>query len=157
MGVMGTTVKTLYETDFVEWAARTAELLRARRFDEIDIDNVAEEIDYLARRERHAVRAQLRRVLVHLLKMRIQPERSGASWRTSVLNAQEKILDAIEDSPSLRRYLQEGIEEIYRRAVKFALDETNLTERAPSLGIPPRCPYTLTELLESDLNELSGR
>jgi hypothetical protein len=34
-------IKTLYETDFAEWSDRTAELLRAGRFAEVDIENVA--------------------------------------------------------------------------------------------------------------------
>jgi hypothetical protein len=40
---MAVIAKTLYGTDFAEWAAQTAELLRQRRFDEIDVENVAEE------------------------------------------------------------------------------------------------------------------
>src|SRR5438067_2307597 len=42
---MGATTKTLYETDFVEWCARTAELLRERRFDEVDLENLVEEVE----------------------------------------------------------------------------------------------------------------
>ena len=56
---MGTTTKTLYDTDFAEWSARTAELLRAGRYDELDIENVAEEIESLGKAERKSVRAQL--------------------------------------------------------------------------------------------------
>ena len=41
---MAVIAKTLYGTDFAEWAAHTAELLRQRRFDEIDVENVADEI-----------------------------------------------------------------------------------------------------------------
>ena len=36
---MAVIAKTLYGTDFAEWSAQTAELLRERRFDEIDIEN----------------------------------------------------------------------------------------------------------------------
>jgi hypothetical protein len=44
---MAAIVKTLYGTDFAEWSAQTAELLRWGRFDEIDIENVAKEIQSL--------------------------------------------------------------------------------------------------------------
>jgi Domain of unknown function DUF29 len=44
---MAVIAKTLYGTDFAEWSAQTAELLRQGRFDEIDIENVAEEIQSL--------------------------------------------------------------------------------------------------------------
>jgi hypothetical protein len=35
----------LYAEDFAIWTARTAELLRARRFADVDIEHVAEEIE----------------------------------------------------------------------------------------------------------------
>ena len=42
---MGTiTVKSLYDTDFVEWADQTAALLREGRVDEIDFEHLIEEI-----------------------------------------------------------------------------------------------------------------
>jgi hypothetical protein len=46
---MASTTKTLYDTDFVVWADNTAELIRARRFEELDIENLAEEVESLAR------------------------------------------------------------------------------------------------------------
>jgi len=46
---MGATTQTLYETDFAEWADRTAELLRARRLGYIDGQSVVEEIETLGR------------------------------------------------------------------------------------------------------------
>ena len=42
----------LYEEDFPLWAERQAALLRARRFDELDLDNLIEEVEDLSRRER---------------------------------------------------------------------------------------------------------
>ena len=74
MNRMGVTTRTLYDRDFVEWTARTAGLLREGRLDEVDLENLAEEIETLGRSERSAVRSQLRRMLVHLVKLSIQPE-----------------------------------------------------------------------------------
>jgi hypothetical protein len=103
---MATSTKSLYDTDFVEWAARTADLLRRGRLAGLDLENVAEEIEDLGKSERSAVRSQLRRMLVHLVKSRIQPERSGASWRGSVAGARTEILDHFVDSPSLRKHAE---------------------------------------------------
>ena len=69
---MGTTTKTLYDTDFVEWADQTAALVRAGRFNEVDVENLAEEIEGLGKSERKAVRSQLRRMLMHLIKQQIR-------------------------------------------------------------------------------------
>lgn len=44
---MGTTTKILYDADFVEWTAQTAELLRAGRLDQADLEHAAEEIEDL--------------------------------------------------------------------------------------------------------------
>ena len=43
-------VEELYERDFVRWTARNADLLRERRFDEIDFEHIAEEIEDLGRK-----------------------------------------------------------------------------------------------------------
>jgi hypothetical protein len=147
---MGTTTKTLYETDFVEWTAQTAELLRSARLDEVDLEHVAEEIEDLGRSERSAVASQLHRMLMHLIKQRIQPERDGSSWRRSITEGRAEISYRLDDSPSLRRYIEGRLQTIYERAVNDALFETGLAEKRKELGLPSQCPYELKELLEAD-------
>jgi Domain of unknown function DUF29 len=151
---MGTLAKTLYETDFVEWAAATAELLRERRFDDVDWDHLIEEIVSLGQSDERAVRSQLRRMVMHLIKLRIQPGQAGASWRRSIVGSRNEIEDLMESSPSLRRHLEENLQKVYGRAIKQVLDETNLKSKAKELEIPEKCPYTLDELLEGDLDTL---
>lgn len=147
---MGTVTKTLYEIDFVEWTERTAALLRAGRFEEADIEHAAEEIGDLGRSERSAVTSQLKRMLMHLVKQRIQRERDGASWRRSIAEGRTEIESRFDDSPSLRRYAEEDLQRIYRRAVRDALLETGLEAQSAALNLPVECPYTLEDLLESD-------
>jgi Domain of unknown function DUF29 len=145
------TVKALYETDFVEWAERTSELLRAGRLDEVDLELTAEEIEGLAKKERSAAASQLYRMLVHLIKRRIQPERAGSSWRRSIAGGQASIALKLDDSPSLRRHAQDRLQKIYERAVKGSLFETGLTEKRRELNLPEQCPYSLDDLLEGSL------
>ena len=154
---MGTSTKSLYDTDFAEWTRRTAGQLRRGRPAEVDLEHVAQEIEDLGKGERSAVRSQLRRMLVHLMKARIQPERAGASWRGSVANARIEILDHFGDSPSLRKHAESNLQRIYREAVELALVETNLDGRVANPDIPEECPYTLDALLEGDLNTLWPR
>jgi len=75
---------------------------------------------------------------MHLIKERIQPQRAGSSGRTSIVDAQREIDLLLEDSPSLRRHLEESLEKIYQRAVKDAVKEAELTARAKVL--PEKCP-----------------
>ena len=154
---MSTATKIGYDVDFVEWTAQMAELLREGRFDELDVEHLAEEIEDLGKNHVFSVQSQLRRMLLHLIKMRIQPERSGNSWRHSITDARDKIERRFADSPSLRRKLESQLRRIYRQAVIDALYETKLTERAAELDIPAECPYTLDELLAPDLSGLSPR
>jgi hypothetical protein len=148
---MGTTTKTSYDVDFVEWTARTAELIRSGRLDEVDLEHVAEEVEDLGKSERAAVASQLYRMLLRLVKKRIQPERYGNSWRRSISGGQFQLRRRIKDSPSLRRFAEEELQEIYGDAVKGALTETNLKSQAGELDIPEQCPYSLHDLLEGDV------
>lgn len=146
MNDMGTTTKTLYDTDFVEWTAHTAGLLRDGRLDEVDLEHVAEEIEDLGKSDQRTVRSHLSRLLKHQIKRKIQPERDGPSWRESITSSREDLDYTIADSPSLRRFLEKNLQGIYRRALKDALFETGLK----SADLPRDCPYTLDELLERD-------
>ncbi|MBZ5622273.1 MAG: DUF29 domain-containing protein [Acidobacteriia bacterium] len=157
MKAMGTTTKTLYDTDFVEWTAHMAELLREGRFDEVDLEHVVEEIEDLGNSERSAVWSQLTRMLMHMTKVRIQPERAGASWRSSIVDARREITIKIRHSPSLRRHLEDNLQEIYRGAVRDALAETGQEKRGKELGIPAQCPWSLSELLDGDVSDLETR
>ena len=44
---------TAYNEDIIAWACEQAKLLRARRFDELDIERIAEEIEDVGKREQH--------------------------------------------------------------------------------------------------------
>lgn len=145
MADMSGATKTLYDTDFAEWSDRTAELLRAGRFEELDIANLAEEIESLGNRDRKAVRSQLQRLLMHKVKQVLQPERDNASWHASIHSARTEIQDEILDSPSLMRHLRENLQRVYLRAVKDALEETGLKDTS----LPRECPWDLDTLLQA--------
>lgn len=114
---MSTATNTLYETDFVERAGPTAELEREDKFDDVDLEHLIEEVEGLAGSDRHAVVFQLPLMLPHSIKERIQPERAGSSWRSSVIGAQREIELYLEASRSLRRHLQGALPKNYRIAV----------------------------------------
>ncbi len=149
---MGASVKDTYDADFVEWTAQTAELLREGRFSELDLEHLAEEIEDLGKRDASAARSQLRRILVQLIQLRIQPQRASQSWRRSIVDSRATIEDALEDSPSLRPYLEANLEKTYSKAVRTALEETQLS--ACDARIPATCPCTLEQLLTSELDAL---
>lgn len=93
-----------YLADFNSWVARTAQLLREQRWQEIDLENLIEEVEGLGKSERRGIASQLTRLLLHLLKWQYQPQRRSDSWLDSITDARTQIELAIEDSPSLKSY-----------------------------------------------------
>lgn len=61
---------TLDDTDFYTWTTQTAQLLKERRFSELDLKNLIEEIEDLGRSEYRALGSRLEVLLTHLLKVR---------------------------------------------------------------------------------------
>jgi hypothetical protein len=59
-----------YQRDPYSWALKQARVLRERRAAELDWDNLAEEIEDLARRDAHALQSNCEVLLIaHLLKL----------------------------------------------------------------------------------------
>ena len=51
--------QSLYEQDFSLWLEEQAALLREGRFDELDLVNLVEEIEAIARKDKKAIRSIL--------------------------------------------------------------------------------------------------
>jgi hypothetical protein len=62
---------------------------------------IEELIDALSRSEKRALRSQLIRLMLHVIKWQAQPEKRSLSWVASINNAREEILDIQEETPSL--------------------------------------------------------
>jgi hypothetical protein len=139
----------LYDSDFAEWTTRNATLLRQRRFDEADLEHVAEEIEDMGKRDRREVSNRLKVLIAHLLKWAAQPDRrDGSTWCATIDEQRSELDEIFEQSPSLRRYADQDMARIYGRAVRLAARETRLE---PSV-FPQECAYTLDQLL--DMNYL---
>ena len=65
----------LYDRDFFAWSRQQADLLRAGKLAEADIEHVAEEIDSMGRAEKRDFISRLSILLLHLLEWRYQPEK----------------------------------------------------------------------------------
>jgi hypothetical protein len=132
--------------DFSAWTQHTAQLLRERRWDEIDMEQLIEEVEDLGRSERNSIKSQLSRLLLHLLKWQYQPPRRSDSWLDSINDARTQIEDKIEDSPSLNRHPAEQLDAAYARARRRAASQTGL----PLSTFPAGCPYIIDDVLDED-------
>ncbi len=135
-----------YGVDFNRWLEQTVQLLRDRRWQEIDVPQLIQEMKDLGKSERRAIASQLTRLLLHLLKWQHQPQRRSDSWLDSITDARTQIELAIADSPSLKDYPGEQLAASYQRARRQAAKQIN-TELS---ALPPECPYSLELVLNED-------
>jgi hypothetical protein len=133
---------SLYETDVVAWAESQAEALRAGRFDDLDLENLAEEIGDVSRREAEALESHLETLLMHLLKWRHDPDHRSRSWEGTIRVARHKTAKLLRDSPSLRPRLPALVEDAYPAARIRAGVETGLAEQT----FPAACPFSLDQI-----------
>lgn len=136
--------KPLYNTDFYQWIKIQSSLLKEKKFDKIDLENIIEEMESLGKSERSALKNQMIRLLMHMLKIKYQPTKHSKSWDKSIGNAKIEIDDIILDNPSLKREMTKVFEESYQSARKKAHVETGLEIKT----FPEKCPWTLKEILK---------
>ena len=72
--------KDLYEEDLYLWSQAQAALLRAGRFDELDLENLIEEVEDVGGALRRSVRNRTITIMVHLLKLQHSPSTDAAGW-----------------------------------------------------------------------------
>jgi hypothetical protein len=129
---------SLYDEDFAVWTAETARLLRAGRFDEVDIEHVAEEIEDMGKRDKRELHSRLTVLILHLLKWKWQPEKKSATWGSTIVMQRAELCRLFEQSPSLEDILQDAVEDVYPDAMDVATVETGL----PARTFPRKCPFT---------------
>ena len=129
----------------VEVLHKTA-LLREGRFDDLDLANLIEEIEGMARKDKKAVKNNLIVLLTHLLKYQFQPAQRSSSWRGSILEHRRRLRDDFEESPSLRPHAIEVFVGAYADAREQASTETGL----PLRSFPKSSPYTLEQTLDPE-------
>jgi hypothetical protein len=72
------------------------------------------------------------------------------SWDNTLSNCRDKIQDCLEDTPSLRRFLEDPawLEKYYRRACR----DTAKDAKKPVETFPAKCPYTLEQILDPNFS-----
>ena len=136
----------LYEADYLQWIETNLENLRNKDYEQVDWENLLEEIEDMGRSERRGLESNLIIVLLHLLKWQYQPEKRSGSWESSIIEHRRRIKKALKESPSLKLYLTNILDESYTESVKQAKAETQL----PLDTFPKECPYQLTSILDDE-------
>ncbi len=149
-----TSEPALYERDFYAWTRQQAKALRAlartRPNVPVDWQHLIEEVEALGRSERHAVESQLRRLLVHLLKLSASPAAwPRGVWRATVQDARAELENRL--TRTLRRAATSALPRLYAQARRIAASELEAYgENEAAARLPQHCPWTLKQLLDPD-------
>lgn len=147
----------LYEQDLQKWIEQTIAALQKRDFESLDIEHLIEELVDLGKSEKNTLKSNLMILLAHLLKLQVQsdvPESMKGSWYSSVLEHRQRVLNNLNDTPSLKNFFPEAMEKAYKDARKLAIKESKLAKlgvRIPNEEeYPLICPFSVEQILDED-------
>jgi hypothetical protein len=143
---MPTKNATLYDNDFYAWANELAALLRAGQLSELDVENIAEEMESIARREKRELVDMFSVLLLLLLRWHHQPGFRGRPWQLDIEQQRLRVSDHVSENPSLASRLDEIMANAYRRARLRAEHETGLVRTS----FHTACPFTFDEAMNPD-------
>ena len=132
-----------YEADFEAWLEEQRTLLRQRKFDQLDMKNLLEEIEDLGNSTKNAIVSFIVVIIKHMLKIQYQSDRHGKSWDDSINDARTQVRSLLEDNPSLKNFPQEAIRKAYPRALKEASREM----KKDLYHMNSHCVWTVKEIL----------
>jgi uncharacterized protein DUF29 len=135
--------------DYHEWLVHQARKLRASRPAFLDWENLAEELEAMARSEELGLESLLERLLKHLLKWSYQSGKISGSWEASIENSRDQIERRLERSPSLNVKLPQLCESAYRRAKRTAGAEMRLRKEQWEKRLPESCPWTVWQIRDA--------
>src|SRR6266566_8405703 len=138
---------SLYEEDFYAWTQQQAELLRRLPpvGNELDIENIAEEIEDLGRSDLRAARSLCEHIIEHLLKLEYSGiEEAADHWRDEIVEWRLQLEQILTRSIEAKLDLPGR----YRAALRLL---RRLERGQPGLmgRVPAQCPYTLEQIVSS--------
>jgi hypothetical protein len=139
---------TRYETDVIAWANEQAAFLRSGRFELIDIEHLAEEIEDVGKSEKRELASRWTVLLSHLIKWQYQQLRRGSSWEKTIKLQRKTVQLRIKETPSLKVSLKDPdwLEEVWNDALIQAAKETGF-----EISIfPDNCPWNAEQILSNE-------
>jgi hypothetical protein len=151
----------LYQRDNYSWALKQAHALRARSTGSLDWDNLAEEVEDLARRHADAVTSYLARILQHLWKLEhwtTMRERNARMWLAEIDAYRERASRLLDKNFGLKASAPELFADAWSEArLELAKDAAALSskshrfaELANKRAYPALCPWTLEQALDEN-------
>lgn len=135
-----------YDLDVISWANEQAALIRTGRFDLLDIEHIADEIEEVGKNTKREFRSRMAVLLAHLLKWQYQTGYRGNSWRRTIKEQRRGIASCLKETPSLKNDLNnlDWMEWVWSDAIGFAVRETGLD------CFPESCPWSFEQFMNPD-------
>ena len=137
---------TSYNTDVIAWANEQAAFIRSGRFELLDIEHIADEIEDVGKSEQRELRSRMAVLLAHLLKWQYQTGYQGNSWRRTIKEQRRGVSGCLKSTPSLKRDLDnpDWWDLVWADAVSISVKETGLD------CFPEECPWAFSQIIDSD-------
>ena len=137
---------TTYRQDVVAWAKEQAELIRAGRFDLLELEHIADEIDDVGKSEARELASRMSVLMAHLLKWQCQPERRSTSWTLTIREQRKGLGRRLKNTPSLKNELSnpDWLEDVWGDVLTMTTKETGVGE------LPETCPWSIDDVLSTD-------
>lgn len=148
---------TLYDDDILLWSEQQAAAIRklgtTRRYvpNELDIENVAEEIESVGRSELAAVESYLRLILLHVAKLALEADSQAEyHWRSEILGFHADMTGRY--APSMRQRID--LDAIWHTSRERALLAYK-REQDRKVDLPEQNPFSLDELIGDRIDSLA--
>ena len=137
--------QSLYERDYYTWALQQARALKEHRLEELDWENLADELEGLAKTERRELRSRLEVLLEDLLKWQFQATRRSRSWRAIIAVQRLKIREHLDENPGLKPSIPDIVAQAYKAA---RVDLTTRFLRSSEPQPPMSSPWTFEHVMD---------
>jgi hypothetical protein len=141
---------TLYDDDILLWSEQQAAAIRklgttVRNLpNELDIENVAEEIESVGRSELAAVESYIRQIFLHVMKLLVEPDSQAARhWRGEIAGFHSDMIRRY--APSMRQRID--LDEIWRSAREQSTLTYDGAQQQIVVALPVECPFNLNDLI----------
>jgi hypothetical protein len=138
--------QTLYDTDLNLWLETVISQLRSGDLQNVDIENLIEELEGLAGRDKREVASRLKTLIEHILKRcYVNMPNDFRGWEVTIRTQRFELEQILEQSPSLKRQFIESFDKCF----KFALQNV----RSEYLQYPFPATWQFSRDIDSILNQ----
>ncbi len=136
-----------YETDVIAWANEQAAFIRSGRFDLLDLEHIADEIEDVGKSEQREFENRMALLLAHLIKWQYRPSHRGKSWERTIKDQRTMLIRRLNKTHSLKPELEnpEFWAESWADAARMAENETGILN-----VFPETCPWVLDQIMNAD-------